>query len=313
MGFAEYAKKLTGLKPAREVFVAFLDILGFSNFIRENSHAGVITAYQAIFRSLIDFTLAEVAEQISEKSLWLKSMGDPENIDDLEPKLDNVTINCVTMSDSIILSTSGCDFKDFLVLIATVRNLMARTLYFGFPLRGAIAQGMLTLDGDVPSAGSNITHYQMLGLPIVEAANLEKQQNWSGCAIHRSVVDKVGINIARLDPVMVTFYDVPIKEDFDNPSKPLAKLMPVVNWVYGIEDKDKSKVDEKSIRAAFAAYGKGMSANVEAMVCNTIKFFEEMSGHPVYKNEIDIKDWYKLSDKALKNSVSKHAGFLAGI
>jgi hypothetical protein len=131
MNYSDYAKKLTSLKPAKEVFVAFLDILGFSGFVRKNSHEAVIEIYQSHFRFMIDLSLAEVAEQHLGNSAWLENLVSQ---DDLAPKLDNVTLNCMTISDSIILSTSSCEMKDFIELVATVRNLMAKLLNFGFPL-----------------------------------------------------------------------------------------------------------------------------------------------------------------------------------
>lgn len=256
MNYAEYAKKLTSLKPAREVFAAFLDILGFSGFVRANSHADVIATYQSFFRPTIDFSLAEVAEQRIGDSLWLKSISDSENHDDLAPKLDNVILNCMTISDSIILSTSSSELRDLLTLIATVRNLMARSLYYGFPLRGGIAQGMLTLDSDPLSSTSNVTHHQMLGLSVVEAVSLEKRQNWSGCALHASVANKLGPKIMRLEPTMIAFYEVPIKEKDNKAGENLTALMPVVNWAHGFADNDKSKVNAELIKSSFSKHGK---------------------------------------------------------
>lgn len=301
MNYAEYVKKLTALKPAREVFVAFLDILGFSRFVRANTHADVIAIYQSFFRPTIDFSLAEVAEQKLGQSLWLKYMEQSENHDDLAPKLDNVLLNCMTISDSIILSTSGCELTDFLTLIATVRNLMARSLYFGFPLRGAIAQGMLTLDGDMPSSGSNVMHHQMLGLSVVEAVSLEKRQDWSGCSIHASVINKIGQKIVRLDPIMMALYDVPMKEK-DKFGKVITERMPVVNWVHGIADNDRSTVNGEMIRSAFSAHGKKITDKIEPMINNTMKFFEEMSDHPVYKNEMSHEGWWDCIEKEMKET-----------
>jgi hypothetical protein len=298
VSYEEYAKRITNLKLSREGFVAFLDILGFSGFVRKNSHDDVIAIYQSFFRPIIDFSLAEVAEQKLGSSKWLKCIEESED-NDLAPKLDNITLNCMTISDSIILSTSGYELTDFITLVATVRNLMARSLYFGFPLRGAIAYGNLTMDGDMYSIDSNIMHHQMLGLPLVEAVGLEKCQNWSGCAIHLSAIDKIGSKIIRLDPMMITLYDVPMKE------KNESKCMPVVNWVQGIADNDRPKINSKIIRSAFSAHGKEAPAKIESMINNTIQFFERMSDHPVYKNEMSNDEWWALIEARYKDSVKQ--------
>lgn len=302
MNYAQYAKKLTSPKPAREVFVAFLDILGFSNFVRQNSHEDVVAIYQTFFRPSIDFSLAEVAEQRIDDSLWLKSITDSENYEDLAPKLDNVILNCMTISDSIVLTTSGAELRDLLTLIATVRNFMAKSLYFGFPLRGAIAEGMLTLDCDTYSSTSNVIHHQMLGLSVVEAVSLEKRQNWSGCALHSSVAHKLGPRIMRLEPTMIAFYDVPMKGKVNKAGDNLSALMPVVNWAHGIADNDKPKINAELIKSSFGRHGKKVSSDIEPMINNTVMFFEEMSKHPVYKNEMSNDEWWALVEQELNES-----------
>ncbi|MFT4060271.1 MAG: hypothetical protein QM652_12070 [Legionella sp.] len=171
MNYTDYAEQITELNPATNVFVAFLDILGFSGFVKQNTHSDVVKIYQSVFRCTIDMTLAETAEQLIPDSQWLKDIIDTNNYD-MSQKLDNVSINVLSISDSIILATTDDKFTSFIKLVAAVRNIMARTLYFGFPLRGAIARGMLTLDSQQAYNQSKIVHHQMFGLPIVEAAEL---------------------------------------------------------------------------------------------------------------------------------------------
>lgn len=293
MNFEDYAKKITSLKPAREVFVACLDVLGFSGFACEKSHDDLVAMYQSYVRPNVDYSLAEVAEQVLEDSPWLKEM-ESSGARNLAPMFDNVTLNCISASDSIILSTSGSELRDFMRLVTTVRNFMARSFFSGFPLRGAITQGMLTLDWDLSSSGVNIIHHQILGSPIVVANNLEKGQNWSGCAIHHSVIDKIGPKIVRLQPVMIAMYDVPMKNK-NNESFTIS--MPVVNWVHGISDNDKAEINTEKISLAFAAHGKKISTGVQSKIDNTIKFFDEMSSHPVYRNEMSYEDWWNFIEK----------------
>lgn len=298
MNFIEYSKELKGIKPAQEVFVAFLDILGFSGFVRNNTHDNLIAIYQSFFRPIIDMSLTEAAEQITKNSSWIEQIQNADSQEPIAPKLDKVTISCLTISDSIILSTRGNEFRDFLILLATVRNLMARTLYFGFPLRGAITHGMLTLDSKITPEQPNIIHHQMLGLPIVEAASLEKCQLWSGCTIDASAAEKIGPKLMRLDPILLTLYEVPIK----NKNK---KIMPVVNWVQGISDNDKPLIDARKIRDGFSAHRKDIDSDVEIIISNTVNFFKEMTSHPLYKNEIAVEDYWDCIDEVIKSDFEK--------
>lgn len=295
MNFAEYTKKLTSLKSPQKVFIAFLDILGFSKFIEVNSHEDVIKIYQSCLRMPLDFSLAEAAEQALQDSLWLKDVLDVKNPDASAPKLDNVQLNCISISDSIILSTTDCKMRDFIILIATVRNFLAKSLWFGFPLRGAISYGTLTMDNS--SLDSNIIHHQMLGLPIVDAVNIEKIQNWSGCVIHKSVRDKIGPGLIRLDPLMLTLYDVPFKKSGKDD---LISTELVVNWPYGLSDDVKFNMNSNLIRSKFSMHGKKINDSIEQKIANTIKFFEQMSEHPVYRDEMTNDEWWWYVERELK-------------
>lgn len=239
-------------------------------------------------------SLSEAAEQIVKDSSWIEQIEKADTYELMAPKLDNVTLRCLTISDSIILSTAGNEFTDFMTLLATVRNLLARALYFGLPLRGAIAHGMLTQDGEITSENPNIIHYQMLGLPIVKAAGLEKSQIWSGCVIDSTAAEKIGPKLMRLDPVLLTLYKVPIKKED-------KKIMPVVNWVQGIADNDRPEIDAKKIRDAFSAHGKDIDSDVEKIISNTIEFFNEMSSHPVYKNEMTPEEYWDCVVEVMKS------------
>lgn len=298
MNYIEYSEKSRKIKPAQEVFVAFLDILGFSGFVRKNTHENLIAIYQSYLRPIIDMSLSEAAEQIMKNSSWIKQIETTNSHESMAPKLDNVTMSCLTISDSIILSSAGNALTDFMTLLATVRNVMARALYFGFPLRGAITHGMLTLDGEIIPENPNIIHHQMLGLPIVEAVGLEKKQMWSGCVIDSTAAEKIGPKLMRLDPVLLTLYKVPIKGGE-------KKLMPVVNWAQGIADNDKPGIDAKKIREAFFAHGKEWSLDVETVISNTVEFFNEMSSHPVYKNEMTPEEYWDSVVNVIKLDFAK--------
>lgn len=290
MNSTDYIKKLTSIKPARNVFVCCLDILGFSDFVENVEHDVLVKTYQAILRTITDNSLAEVAEQIVIDSQWLKDVKSSQVDIDLVPKLDNVTLHCITISDSIILATDGCELRDFMNLAATVRNLMVRMLYFGLPLRGAIAYGKMTFDSDLSLCDKGIIHHQVFGLPIVKATVLEKRQNWSGCAIHPDVVEKLWPKIVPLDPIMITFYDVPLKEKEGVSSEGMW----VINWVQGIADADKVKVSAKKIESAFSEHGKKVMPTVAVKIKNTVMFYEDMVKHPAYKMSLD--EW--LADMA---------------
>ncbi|QMT61828.1 hypothetical protein [Legionella sp. PC997] len=220
-----YAHQLKNINQPQEVFLAFLDILGFSEFVKNNDHQKVIEIYQCVIRPMIDLSITEAAEQLVVNSSWIKQVNTSDVNDNLTPKFDNVVLHCTAISDSILLSTPDNTFKSLIILLATVRNLMAKLIYLGFPLRGAITSGLVTLDNRFLSS-SNVNHHLIIGKAIAEAVELEKRQVWSGCAIHSSVINIIGRNIIRFDPVLITLYDVPMRNN-------TYELMPVVNWLQG--------------------------------------------------------------------------------
>lgn len=270
-----YAQQLINLKPQGEAFVAFIDILGFSNFVLNNSHFEVIKQYQCKIRALIDISLAESAAQISGRSPWRKTDNG-----DLEPDMRDVSINCFSASDSIIFWASNNSTADLIKLMVTVRNLMAKLIHFGFPPRGAITHGTFTFDGGYISAGSQIMHLQIFGKPFVEAVALEKNQNWSGCMIHPSIIrkyDEASLSIFEQKSI-ISKYKIPLKK-YDLSNEPLY----AINWCRGITEADRNKINPTSIRASFNEYKKCDNVDpdkVEEMIKNTIEFFEEMQPLP---------------------------------
>ena len=78
--------------------------------------------------------------------------------------------------------------------------------------------------------------------------------------------------------------------------------MPVVNWAHGIADNDKPKVNAELIKSSFGRHGKEVSSDIEPMINNTVMFFDEMSKHPVYKNEMSNDEWWALVEEELNES-----------
>ncbi|BCA93817.1 hypothetical protein TUM19329_01780 [Legionella antarctica] len=262
-----YAQQLKNINPPQEKFIAFLDILGFSEFIKNNEHRTAIEKYQCMIRPMIDLSLTETAEQITKDSSWIEEVSKSDNYDNLEPKFDNVILQCGAMSDSVLLSTPDNTLRSLIILLATVRNLMAKLFFLGFPLRGAITSGWVTIDNQTPSS-PNLNHHLAIGKPIVEAVDLEKKQKWSGCALHLSVTDCIGPAIVKLDPTLITLYEVPLKDG--------VKLMPVVNWLNGISDDEKNKFNDNSIASKFEMHNKKITEKEQDIIKNTISFFNHV-------------------------------------
>lgn len=106
MKLQNYIDKLENNKPAKNVYVAFLDILGFSGFVSNNAHEDVLNRYR-IIRYLSDITLTEVAELGIKDSQWLKELHKSRDYFDIEPSFDNVMLSSIVIPDFITLASKS--------------------------------------------------------------------------------------------------------------------------------------------------------------------------------------------------------------
>ena len=132
-------------------FVALLDVLGFSNLVTGPSSSHHLQQY-----------LDAIQEAIDEKS--------------------GITgINFILFSDSIVISTKDDSDISLRTLLRTCSRALGLLLEQNIALRGAIAHGRYFRE----ATGSGMF---IAGRPIVDAYNLEKEQDWVGISIHGSVL-----------------------------------------------------------------------------------------------------------------------------
>jgi hypothetical protein len=249
-----------------KVYLAFLDILGFSNFIKENTHQDAVNIYNNLFRVGIQLASAKVAQTIRGKSFF-------QNVDGKEgmvkPILENVRIRSIVISDTVIFWTESDSLIDFSELTVTVWQAMNFLFSAGLPLRGAITHGELTFAGGQLPDNPLMLQYQLIGKPLVEAAELEKKQTWAGCVIHPNVISNGPHLLKNLsffeENGHIIKYNVPMKNNSH-------EEMYAINWVLGI----KTKPNPEMIRDIFSSHKKTIK-DIDTLILNTEKFFEDMS------------------------------------
>ena len=118
------------MKPTQGL-VAFIDILGYQNFIDNNSVEKAVDILTEVFTGLKDAVIEDY------RNSWIKRP------DETNKRFEDVTIQ--TLSDSIILHfpARGAMFpmRDWLTFLQTTRVIQRRLFDNGFPSRGAIASG----------------------------------------------------------------------------------------------------------------------------------------------------------------------------
>jgi hypothetical protein len=146
----------------KERYVSFLDILGFSEIVRNTDLESLIKRFKAIlfFKP------------------YVEALGRWNN---LEGKIQpaNRKCSCFSFSDTFVLSTDDASIESFNdITIATF--LLARSLFgLGFPVRGAITKGEADY---IP--GTN----HLIGKALIDAAELEKKQDWFGVILSPDIL-----------------------------------------------------------------------------------------------------------------------------
>jgi hypothetical protein len=146
----EHLKESTVGLQKIDGFVAFLDILGFSELVR---------------RSSFDQEFEQYSNIICNTS---KSNGN---------------LNYVIFSDSVVINTEGKTIKNLLSLVQMVAEVMHRFLVeLEVPVCGCISGGHFSR---IQSGNGDV---MIAGIPIVEAVRYEEKQDWVGAILSPSVL-----------------------------------------------------------------------------------------------------------------------------
>jgi hypothetical protein len=152
-------------------FVAFLDILGFKELVKNNSHSYLIEEFRK-FLFLNQYGLSN--GQINNNAT---------NQDEIF-NTDISKVNLISISDSIVLYTNDNTIDDFLCIIDAVSTLLNIGIKNGFPLRGGLTYGYFSaMLKENKSLNFDYSNQILLGKALVEAYIIESKQEWAGCII----------------------------------------------------------------------------------------------------------------------------------
>ncbi len=247
-------------------FVAFIDIMGFKDLVENNSHEELQIKFEKLFSSIVRMSLSYSKYKVI----------DEQGIKQLIPDTSKIIINSLIISDSVIFWTNNDSMKSFVDISVVVRNLLSNAVFTGFPLRGAISMGPISVYRNDLSSAMDNSQQTIIGRGIVNAYKLEMTQNWLGCVVDESCIatyrgyyDKYlnqNSDLASIEYLiqqgLLAKYKTPyktgkVKSDF------------VINWVSGNEEPP----SEDLIRSCFSAHNKTADNwSVESKILNTIQF-----------------------------------------
>lgn len=235
-----------------EVFVAFLDILGFKDLITKNEEDLIAK----LFNEVSAKSRRSLETQLKLSSLLFE-----------ESEVDKV--EALSISDSLVIWTHRDSIYSFSLIAAYVKSVLGHFMDNGVPLRGAITRGPICVTEAEFANGYKQTN--VFGKGIVRAYTLEDQQQWSGCIIDPTCVEhlkKTEQGRSLVESYSFVEYEVPLKRGDVVPLTALNWTAPYdVSWYENGE----------KIRESFAMHNKCINDwSVKVKIENTIKFYNDM-------------------------------------
>lgn len=249
-------------------YFAFLDIMGFRELVRNNSHEVLVDLYKRLVNFQVEFYSNYHKEEQKARAERLGEYFEPTGL------------RLVNISDSIMVWTKNSKENNLIELISAVKLLMSLSISIGILLRVAIVKG----DIEVLEYENSLS---IIGRGLVNAYESEGRQNWSDCTVDTSiirylrriqnvVIGKPGTaRIEKLDSLIVET-EIPIKNAETKQYE--LKTGYAVNWA------DNTYYTEDQIVEAFAKYNKRQNEtekvkqSIDAKIENTLIFYRNFGG-----------------------------------
>lgn len=150
-------------------FVAFLDILGFKDWISRSSHEEIYDKLSKI--SYIRLALEKLTDNYNSKNI------------------DYRDINIVSFSDSIVIFSKDDSLENFKHFLFSVVFLFTNAIENGIPIKGGAAYGEVSL---------NKSEQIYFGQPIIDAYLIEEDVNYLCITLHNSLDKYIDDNWAEI-------------------------------------------------------------------------------------------------------------------
>ena len=248
-------------------FVAFLDILGFKEMVERNEFDKLMRIYENFFLSNAALAAAGGTIKLIETDKGQRATAD----------LTKATVECLIVSDSVLLWTSDNKMTSFIELCIVVAKLIFAGIRTGLPIRGAMTTGTLgVFNASLPAASSFGIH-SVVGKPLVHAYREERSYEWVGCVIDDACLSVYSDQFAQLIDTHLDLASIEFLSEsgliarYVAPHKAGAKETWVVDW---------PRLNGTSVTAAHVGECFGMHEKptdddlVKLKLANTISFIE---------------------------------------
>ncbi len=199
--------------------IALFDVLGFSDLHTNLGTEKLYTIYEELINKAIIDKTKDGIEFLGASREGFFVVG-------------NLEIRYVYFSDTIILWTIYRE-ELFPFFVTICSEFMVDAIIIGLPLRGAMAVGDAIMDRDKGI---------FIGEPIIEAARLEKAQDWIGLTFGTS------FNTMNVHEAMINFTDIQInyvaqmKEGWESINSSI-----VLDWPVKVREQNKTELIKKRL------------------------------------------------------------------
>lgn len=246
-------------------YVLFLDVLGFSELVLNNSHEQLVKLCDSELRQTA--LVSTMFSSVLAGNMAVMPCDVQATQQGILHDVRQEQIHLHLMSDSLIAWTNDLAPNSLILLVNFAAQYLANTLMQGLPHRGAISKGSIKVL-DLPLNGR--PQSTAVGSGLVKAHRYEGGQEWMGCVIDPECINALPDDLitawAGQDDTTLTRYAVPYKPNARHTSEF------VVDWrtgvkMYGIEATIGYFTDK------FGQYNKPVTVDIEAKVRNTHNFY----------------------------------------
>lgn len=238
-------------------YLAFFDILGFKEFI---------------FNA--DSTRSTLMHHLLRDSQMALSRGKTlQKGHELIPDLSDCNIHCLHVSDSILFWSPEDSTEHFVELVECSALFLRQCMQITFPVRGCIVYGEIEYNpfDFSNSKGVRFQNNSLYGKALTEAYQKAELQDWVGCFIDKTAVEKAGDEVCTklIYQNQVVYYPVPFKNGVTSYEYALRTINKSINNVFL---KNLAIGAERMFKRHTGSAP--LNENVMRKLTNTIKFYD---------------------------------------
>lgn len=259
-----YKKHILHMKVDYEsTYLAFLDILGFGHLVRNNSNKEL--------RSIYDYLLMAVHMCLCHGQVRIDSGR-------AELSSDEVSVNSLIVSDSILLWTDNDNNNSLEELIWVVRMFMDTSFRTGIPTRGAIGIGSLSFRDVTIATPMRNSVRTLFGRVLVDVYDRVSAQEWSGGVLLPNCIERYAEHSHSPDTAKLRLENLKDQEGnrlLIRYPVPYKNGQQVDEWVLQWVRHTSYLPSENQVRDCFAMHNKPVADDrTKRKISNTVAFWQ---------------------------------------